>query len=263
MRNRWGISSGMVQRQDTSVAPSLRVTCGRVLCLCLRAVSATTGLCFCCIVRGPGYPLDLAWCLLLPLCPSPASPEQQAAASRCSLRSPTRCRRNAVGANPRLSNLVPAPCSWSCMGFEATLGSCRIRDSRPHPLQLFNDPQPTAGPVNCPHFPNCPGAWVPCFLSLPVPAHRFFFLPACVLTICCLLDFCCVVASRAFSFISRHSISQHHSTQPVQEVTTLSRLEHTKKAVTPAFGLHEELLCLSSLYSKYHRIFACERCGFH
>jgi hypothetical protein len=54
LRNRWGISSGMVQRQDTSVAPSLRATCGRVLCLCLRAVSATTGLCFCCIVRGPG-----------------------------------------------------------------------------------------------------------------------------------------------------------------------------------------------------------------
>lgn len=150
----------------------------------------------------------------MPLRPSPASPEQQAAASRCSLRSPTRCRRNAGRANPRLSNLVPAPCSWSCMGFEATLESCRIRDSRPHPLQPFNDAQPTAPPVNCPHFPNRPGAWVSCFLSLPVPAPRFFFLPGCVLTICCLLDFAALL--RLGLFLLSIVIAPASSFQPTR-----------------------------------------------
>lgn len=149
-------------------------------------------------------PLDLVQSRCCRCARRPPRP-RTASCTRCPLESPQRAAGGTL-AEPILAcqTLFPAPCSWSCMGLEATHQSCRIRDSRPHPLQPFNDPQPSAPPVNCPHFPNHPGA-----LSslLFISAYtRSGFSPPGALTLL-LLDFCVPVL--LFGLSSNLSIHRH------------------------------------------------------
>jgi len=173
----------MVQRQDTSVAPSLRVTCGRVLCLCLRKRQG--GPLF--LLYCPGFP-SIWYGLAVAVAPVAAQPRT---ASCCKLLlttipNPLQAERTVTLPEPILAcqtlSRLPVPVflvfAW---GSKPHLNpAASVCDSRPHPLQPFNDPQPTAPPVNCPHFPNRPGAWVPCFLSLPVPASIFHSSRLCL-----------------------------------------------------------------------------------
>lgn len=135
----------MVHEHDTSAVPVTKPVSSSRLCLKERQGGSLF------LLHCPGSLPRFGTVSLLPLCPSPTRPRTARSTS------PTRRRRNAGRAKYSLVKPCPGSLFLVVHGVEATAQSCRIRDSRPHPLQPFNDPQPSAPPVNCPHFPNRPG----------------------------------------------------------------------------------------------------------
>jgi hypothetical protein len=215
LRNRWwGMVRRWVHGEETSVAPSLRVTGVVVVCPCLRGKKAP-GRSFVSIVLS-GLPLELGTVSRLPLCPSPPSPEQLIAASSCSAPFPTCC-----SSWSQSSLAKPCPGSLFLVAHGVESHNSILPHSRPHPLQPFNDPQPTATAHTL--FPKHPARGARsgflCFLlSLPAPAPIF---PPSDLTrplIVCLLDFAALLRLGLFVF----HLSISHPSHPIWAVTTHS-----------------------------------------